>query len=338
MNHKKTLVIVVSLVAVAIVCVLGAYRYKLGHLEWTGDSAEPWGQFGDYVGGLLNPIFALVNAAAVVFIGFTVHRMESARQDEAKQRQDQDNAERRAFERRSNTVHLIDKFQNLQFYKEVSAPVWEIFVKWRHWKGKEGNQYRFSVVSGQIHFQQLNFESPHARQNFGHNFVRFTDHFHPADYVPPKLRGNRQPEYVQSVLSEHQALTCWLEFWGNVSTMVEAELIDVVLLRRSLSDWYTYWLELVVELRYIVEALNEQKLNTSSLPDSIIEPVPNWIAETKALEEFFFLPERAQWYSEVLESCKRHAERTIVEIRPFIAQRLEVNQSNADQGNAGAAR
>jgi hypothetical protein len=328
MRPRTIITLVVASVALSIAAAIGAYVKTLGHLRFSTNDPGPWGEFGDYIGGILNPLFALINAAAVIYVGFTINRLESEREKEAARRQQLDERERKAAERRKNTVQLIDRFQNLQFYKEVSAPVWEIFVKWRHWKGPDGTQYRFSVVTGFVHYQQLDFQSEAERSPFGHNFVRFVDHYHPADYVPPKLRSRREPAYIQSVLSEHQALTCWLEYWGNVHTMIDAELVDEEILRRALSDWYGYWLELVAELRFIVETLYHEKRSSNASIDSIHEPLPNWIEETKAIERCFFSGAPNNWYKLIMDVCDSRAKLIFEEINPLISERINVNNKN----------
>jgi hypothetical protein len=82
--------------AVSAVCVQGLYLYNFG--TWPlGLSNDPavWGQFGDYIGGLLNPIFS-----SLAFSGLVITIILQARQiDEGKH-----NAEREEMQRVQGTV------------------------------------------------------------------------------------------------------------------------------------------------------------------------------------------------------------------------------------------
>jgi len=322
MKRQKLLVWAGAILLAFIIGVLYTYWHYLGHLKISREDPGPWGQLGDYIGGLLNPAIALVNTIAVVYVGFTLSRIESERKMEEVEWQKFESEEKKESERRANAIALVERIHSLQFYKEVSAPAWEVIVKWRHWTGPRGDEYRFSVVSGHINYQQIDFEDPDKRSQLGHNFVRFHHHFHPADYPDHETGGEASVGYVQSTLSEHQALSYWLEYWGNVHTMIEARLVDEDLVRRSLADWYGYWAELVIELRWIVERLYEEKLNSKRRPDDIGEQLPNWIRETRALEESFYRSDRASWYSEIVKQCHQRASKIMEQISPLMEQRI----------------
>jgi hypothetical protein len=119
----------------------------------------------------------------------------------------------------------------------------------------------------------------------GHQVIRFGDHFHPGDYPSGEFR----PGYVQAVLSEHEALTYWLEFWGNVNTMITKELVDADTVSDLLSDWYQYWIDFMVELRWMIKALHSRKGAAHGQPRmSFPEPIPRWAREIEALEQVFY--------------------------------------------------
>lgn len=70
--------------AIAAMVVQGTYWYKFAHLPgaWFTLSNDPavWGQYGDYIGGMLNPIFS-----SLAFSGLVITIVLQARQiDEAK--------------------------------------------------------------------------------------------------------------------------------------------------------------------------------------------------------------------------------------------------------------
>jgi hypothetical protein len=66
---RHGLMIIVATVLLATFIVLGIYVYKFAVIFGMGlsSSQETWGQFGDYVGGLLNPFFALAALLALLY-------------------------------------------------------------------------------------------------------------------------------------------------------------------------------------------------------------------------------------------------------------------------------
>ena len=311
-----------AIYVVAVVCAAFA-AIALGFYAWTfygrwppSDDPQHWGVFGDYVGGVLNPLFAVVNITVVVYIAHRIRQLEEKHDLDARKAQVAADKSRRESEQRLNAVRLLDTVYSLQFYKEVAAPVWEVFVKWRHWRGEQGIQYRLSVVTGFVSFSNhyRDFERPDELPSAGHNLIRFGDHYHPSDYQA----GQARPGYVQTVLSEHQALTCWLEFWGNVNTMIGKDLADADTVSDLLSDWYQYWIDFMVELRWIVRTLHAQKLASADGPPTAFpEPEPRWAREIEALEQVFYCRAQdrsAAHYAEVKKRCEERAATILAEL------------------------
>jgi hypothetical protein len=86
-----------ALGAIGAIGVQGVYLYKFGPGAWFTLSSDPavWGQYGDYIGGLLNPIFS-----SLAFGGLIVTIVLQARQiDEAKR-----NAELEEMQRVQSTI------------------------------------------------------------------------------------------------------------------------------------------------------------------------------------------------------------------------------------------
>lgn len=186
-------------------------------------------------------------------------------------------------DKRQNAVKLCETLYNRDFLKEVSAVVWEIFVKWRYWKGLKGDEYRVQVVSGFVnylsHYKDFNTPESFLDQT-GHNLVRFPDHYHPLDYV----KDGQAPRYSQRVLSEHQALTAWVEHWGNVNTMIEMGLVDEVTVRKLFKDWYQFWIDLAIEMRHVVKLARDEWVIGKSPEVAQLEPEAQWIVELGNLE------------------------------------------------------
>ena len=76
-------------VAAYIVVVVAVYAFYLGSLPISRNDSGPWGQFGDYLGGLLNPLFALLNVVVVAYIAMSVQKLndsERKREEESEGR------------------------------------------------------------------------------------------------------------------------------------------------------------------------------------------------------------------------------------------------------------
>lgn len=82
-SPRKIVAASMAAIFIYVFAIIAIYWHHLGALPASTASPEPWGQFGDYVGGLLNPLFAFLNVAAVVYIAFAVQRFgESQRKAE----------------------------------------------------------------------------------------------------------------------------------------------------------------------------------------------------------------------------------------------------------------
>lgn len=128
-NHSLRWLLAIG--AVSVVCVQGMYAYKFGSWPITLSSdAAVWGQYGDYIGGLLNPIFS-----SLAFSGLVVTIVLQARQiDEIKH-----NAELEEIQRVQSTVAaridqlltspvLVDtrKYQNLALFVDNPQTVFQL--------------------------------------------------------------------------------------------------------------------------------------------------------------------------------------------------------------------
>jgi len=66
--------------------VIGVYINNFRSLEFS-DAHDKWGQFGDYIGGILNPAFAVINLFLLGYIAFHIEgvaRKEESRMEKAK--------------------------------------------------------------------------------------------------------------------------------------------------------------------------------------------------------------------------------------------------------------
>jgi hypothetical protein len=217
------------------------------------------------------------------------------------------NRGRKALERRHNAVHLADQFLSVGFYRDVIVPVLQVYAKWMFLEPEwERQRYHEAVILGFIGFSEK-YEGK-LRQGVDqarHSLIRFGDHFRPPDYrrLATGSQDTSPNGYVQTVLSEHDALTYWLEWWGNVATMIEQQLVNEKTVRALFADWYDYMSDLMIELRFAVAGVREKKAGPKES-----ESKPRWIAKLDALDGVFF----GKWsYSGWLEFDDRYQERAM---------------------------
>jgi hypothetical protein len=72
-RYAIILVAVISVIFIAIT--LGLYVKKFGS-PYLSDDRGHWGVFGDYVGGVLNPVLATANLAVVIYIAFALGQIQ----------------------------------------------------------------------------------------------------------------------------------------------------------------------------------------------------------------------------------------------------------------------
>lgn len=117
--NSKMVVWIVALSALAIAGVFGTYAYF--HQGWAVEpNPESWGQFGDYFGGILNPIFSFAAFAGLLYtIILQSRELHTAR--EANERQAEDlKLAREAAERQATELRLAQETRDsaLQLQQE----------------------------------------------------------------------------------------------------------------------------------------------------------------------------------------------------------------------------
>lgn len=88
-NPRKVFVVVGIAAAVYVILVVALYVGALGSLPFSRSDPGAWGQFGDYIGGLLNPLFAVLNVVVVAYIAISVQKWndsEKKREEESQER------------------------------------------------------------------------------------------------------------------------------------------------------------------------------------------------------------------------------------------------------------
>ena len=88
MKPRSVLLVGAAGVSAYTLLVVGVYAWHVRSLPVSSDAGS-WGQLGDYVGGLLNPLFALLNVALIAYIALSVQRhteMERKANEESEER------------------------------------------------------------------------------------------------------------------------------------------------------------------------------------------------------------------------------------------------------------
>jgi hypothetical protein len=86
---RSTFIAVGLATVVYVVLVIATYVGFLGSLPFSRTDPGTWGQFGDYLGGLLNPLFALLNVVVVAYIAISVQKLndtEKKREEQSEER------------------------------------------------------------------------------------------------------------------------------------------------------------------------------------------------------------------------------------------------------------
>jgi hypothetical protein len=219
----------------------------------TGEALSTFGSLGSYLSGTLGAIASLATLAVALYATLLI---PSAIEDQKNKQ-----------ERLRQTVELSHKLFDPTFYVKVSAPAWEIAVKWLYWRCPEGDDYRRQVCGGMFLYAYPEFSSPtEANSAQYQNLLRFGHHFLPYDHMPAN-----QPDgsAVIAEMSEHQVLTVWLQFWIHLWALLKAGLADEALAARLFAEWYKSWLRFMLELRFVA-----QQLGAAQTTDGLLRPGP----------------------------------------------------------------
>lgn len=131
-KHKSNLwlllliVFVVGILFFAVVIIVYAGHFYQNPISQK--SAE-WGQLGDFIGGILNPVFAFFNLLALVYLSFRIADWESQREEEKEEWQTNREKEQQAMQVNLSLVQYRVKV--LEEFKDKVAPYCE-----RHYSGE----------------------------------------------------------------------------------------------------------------------------------------------------------------------------------------------------------
>lgn len=243
--------------------------------------SEKWQEFGEYFGGVLGPALSTV---ALLVVAYTSVRVPQELEEQ-----------RAATERVKTLLGLSQMLYDRQFYIYIVAPVWEIRLKWTRWAGPRGEDFKAQVIASYFVELGTTFNSPEQARELPYlNKIRFDNHFMPADWQQDSSAVPRD-SHAFNQLSEHQALTIWIRFWCNIATLLEERLIEEEHVRNMFSDFYSWWLDLMLQLRLTGLEVFEQMAKTNK---NRLKSLPRWCEQLKNLEAVLYVgEERSKTYA-----------------------------------------
>jgi len=246
--------IIILIALIATIAVVGTYIAKFGSNDAMHSFSEDpaiWGQFGDYIGGLLNPFFALINIVMFCLLTLAINHLQ--------QKSEKSVNRERAVDR---TIQLHKDYYESGFYERVRAPAYQVSMKWKLLPEKEQVEYRKEVSSGWTDADSVKkaakYLNPFDPSKISHDI----EHFHSR----LEVKG----------LTEHQALSIYLRTWNRLWRLYENGVLDKKIFIGLFSDLFSYDREFFLEL--------------SKQVDTDIDPVkhrPGWIDAINKLDELF---------------------------------------------------
>ncbi|WP_425258466.1 hypothetical protein ACPOLB_23480 [Rubrivivax sp. RP6-9] len=156
--RPRTTITVAGLVLLLYVgLVIGIYIWQFRDLPFLSGTTESWGQFGDYVGGLLNPALALLNVGVIVYLAIAVQRLNES------QREHREESEKRV----QTVIELHREWNSETIYQSRTSAgkLVRLFPDSSYFEIEEEVPYERAshiwVVVG--FFQRLAFLSKHGR-------------------------------------------------------------------------------------------------------------------------------------------------------------------------------
>ncbi len=81
MNPQRAVKAAIAVLALYSAGVVGFYAWTFRENSFAVADPAAWGQFGDYLAGLLNPALAALNVAVIVYLAVEVQRLSEAQKD-----------------------------------------------------------------------------------------------------------------------------------------------------------------------------------------------------------------------------------------------------------------
>lgn len=151
MKSRTHLFLLAGAAAILLIFPIAAYIGKFG-VQWSG-SQEVWGQFGDFFGGFLNPLFSLLAFVAVLYnLHLQSEQLEVAK-EEFRNAADATKLQLDALREQSNRTELVAILRSLtetidEVLNEVVSPPGSALTLVLHHVIHEGWRLRHAAVTG----------------------------------------------------------------------------------------------------------------------------------------------------------------------------------------------
>lgn len=107
--YKKPIVLGIVVIVAVIAVMVSVYFFNFRN-RGLSESPEQWGQFGDYIGGVLNPIFGFATFIALLYtIKLQTEELKATREELARSAKAQENSERALAEQ--SKIFQIQQFE-----------------------------------------------------------------------------------------------------------------------------------------------------------------------------------------------------------------------------------
>ncbi len=239
-----------AIVLAGIVLVVAVYAGKVSSDRFGQDPAA-WGQLGDYLGGILNPLLALTNIAIFCWLTLTLRALQF-QSESASSRE-------KAVDR---TISLHKDYYESDFYERVRSPAHQVTLKWKLLPDEERIKYRMEVASGWTDWDSVEKATKYLNPCETTRVVNDVQHF----WTRLPIEG----------LTEHQAISIYVRTWGRLWQLYRLGVLDHDLFIALFSDLYSYEREFFSELSdKVLEEMSKGK------------SVPGWIPALKQLDALF---------------------------------------------------
>lgn len=172
--------------------------------------------------------------------------------------------QQRRLARLAAAKDVFDLLYSPENYTRRVQPVVTTMLKWHGLEGATAQRYRDAVMAGWLGFRQRPGELLHIYAGDG---VDGQDHYE------VHFREQKNTECI----TEHEALTSFLNYWVSVHALIESHVVDRHLTRRLLKAPFGVYKDFLGEMRSEIRGQSKRKDNE----------LPPWVAATEALEEWF---------------------------------------------------
>lgn len=173
----------------------------------------------------------------------------------------------RQRDKRALVLSMHELYLSPEFYAQVRGPGNRVRLRWYHLPEDSRNQFREVVIYGW---------AP------GDNFKIIEAYFSPNDKtggtIEEIISHHFQISSGRSHLTEHQALTAMLRFWGRLRVYIDLNLVNRKLLKGMFADEFHYNEEFFLDLsRSVADRTGSDKSNIT----------PRWVKDVEILSGFF---------------------------------------------------